>query len=110
MFGRARVLSRRTGSQRFEGIALQHLGSVHRRLKQYEEALDHARQALVVFQKIDYRHGQAETLQLLGDIQSDTGRLDDARGHWEIALAIIEEVDALGPLKHELRVRLDLPV
>ncbi|HEX4703445.1 MAG TPA: tetratricopeptide repeat protein [Pseudonocardiaceae bacterium] len=69
------------------------LSRVHRDLKQFDQALDHAGTAFEIWHRYNYRHGEAVIHNDIGEILQRLGRDTDARAHWTAALEIFEELD-----------------
>jgi tetratricopeptide (TPR) repeat protein len=92
LHGHALRAAREQGDRAGAGVALDHLGSAHRRLGRYEEALQHFAQALAASREVGNRSAEAITLTNLGTTYGLQGRYEDALHHLRRALAIDREV------------------
>ncbi|HSL08536.1 MAG TPA: tetratricopeptide repeat protein, partial [Pseudonocardiaceae bacterium] len=63
------------------------LGEGYRGLGQFDEAIDHLRQALVAWRKLDDRWGEGWTLYNFGSTYRSMGRFEEALKHYHQALA-----------------------
>lgn len=108
------ITERELGTDHLDVAAqLANVGIVHRRLAQFDQALDHLERALHIEQKglgpSDPRI--ALTLAAIGQVHEDQGRYEEASSYFDRALAI--ETSQLGPdhprtawtLVHRARVR-----
>jgi tetratricopeptide (TPR) repeat protein len=87
-----------------EGVTLDILGTVHRRLGHHDAAVEHHLQALRTHRDIGNRWGEGHTLSNLGDVHLDAREPEAARDSWLQALAIFEEFDH--PDAEKVRARL----
>ncbi len=85
---RALGLDRQTGYRYGEGIALNILGCASRELGQCGEAIGHLRQALAIFQELEFSDPEADTLSELGETYMRLGHLADATTCLHAALAM----------------------
>jgi DNA-binding SARP family transcriptional activator/tetratricopeptide (TPR) repeat protein len=69
------------------------MGFAHHHLGQYSEALTHYELALKISRDIGDRYLEADTLSYLGETLIATGEIDAARRVWQLALAILSELE-----------------
>jgi tetratricopeptide (TPR) repeat protein len=93
-----------SGNLWVEGVALDILGTVHRRLHRYDDAVEHYHEALKTHRDIGNRWGEGHTLGNLGDAQLAADEPEAARISWGQALAIFAEFDH--PDAEKIRERL----
>ena len=96
-------LARATDHFFFEGIVLHTLGESYRATGEHGTSADCLRRALTVRQHIGDRHGQAQTLRAIGDLQHDLCEADAANASWQQALDLFKELG--DPQAGELRAR-----
>jgi tetratricopeptide (TPR) repeat protein/DNA-binding SARP family transcriptional activator len=87
----ARHAAGHTGDRAAEAHALASLGVVYLRQGRYEQAADHYRQALRLFQEAGDRAGEARTLTNLGLVHWHQGRYQQAADHHRQALSLFRE-------------------
>lgn len=79
--------------QRGEAHARTNLGAVHRLLGQYEQAIDHLSQALVLHRLMADGPGEARTLSNLGIVEDRLGQNESSAEHLSAALAKYRELN-----------------
>ncbi|MEU6934342.1 BTAD domain-containing putative transcriptional regulator [Streptomyces sp. NPDC046374] len=79
------------GDRGAEARALQGLGIVSRRRRDYDRAHDHSAQALAFFRELGDRGGEARCLTDLGIVHEHRGRHEDAHEHHRQALHAYRE-------------------
>ncbi|UQX03421.1 tetratricopeptide repeat protein [Streptomyces sp. RerS4] len=84
-------LAREIGDQGVAAGALQALGGVSRRRREYDRAHDHCARALVLFRELGDRAGVARCLTDLGIVHERQGRYEDAHEHHRQALDVYRE-------------------
>ncbi len=77
---------------RVRGRALYHLGVMHYRLSQFDEAIRFSEGGLAVARELDDRRGMASISNLLGIMATDKGSFDRANEFYEQALALYKEL------------------
>jgi tetratricopeptide (TPR) repeat protein len=88
-----------------KSVAMHNLGAAHAALEQDAAAIEHLQDALRLSCEVGDEQGQAETLDLLSQVQHRTGAISDARISGRQSLKIFE---ALGdPQAARVRARLD---
>ncbi|MFG2999839.1 BTAD domain-containing putative transcriptional regulator [Streptomyces sp. NPDC048340] len=90
-YGHALDLAREIGDQGAAAGALQALGAVSRRRREYDRAHDHCAQALELFRELGDRGGEARCLTDLGLVHERQGRYEDAHEHHRQALHAYRE-------------------
>jgi tetratricopeptide (TPR) repeat protein len=88
----------------FEGIALHALGESYRATGERGTSADCFRRALSVRRRTGDRHGQAQTLRAMGDLQHALREADAANASWQQALDLFKELG--DPQAGELGARL----
>jgi tetratricopeptide (TPR) repeat protein len=88
----ARYAAQQTGDQAAEAEALAHLANAGWRQGRYEQAADHARQALALSRPAGDRAGQARALGILGTVSFHKGSNEQAGRHLRQAMALYREV------------------
>ncbi|MDY6939042.1 MAG: tetratricopeptide repeat protein [Cyanobacteriota bacterium] len=87
-------LAREMRSREHEAIALMSLGDIHRyAIEQKQPALETYQQALIIYQELGNRVGEAQALSRMSDIYSD--RLSFYFGQHQLALETSEQVLAI---------------
>jgi len=81
--------ARHAGDLTGQSRMLTGLASVHRDLRQFDEAVDRHRQALDLFRRLGDRRGEGVSLSNIGDAYLGMGRYHEALEHSRSALAII---------------------
>ncbi|MDX2255916.1 MAG: tetratricopeptide repeat protein [Pseudanabaenaceae cyanobacterium bins.39] len=76
-----------------EGTILQKLGSAHVIMKDYQKAEENYIEALVCFQKIENRSGEALVLNCLGNLYFDLGEYEKAKEYYQQALSIYKQTE-----------------
>ncbi|GAB1542814.1 hypothetical protein NUACC21_54880 [Scytonema sp. NUACC21] len=76
-----------------EGTVLQKLGSAYVIMKDYQKAEEKYIEALVCFQKIEDRSGEASTLNCLGNLYLNLRKYKKAIEHYQQALVIYEQTE-----------------
>ncbi len=79
-------------SRQGEGNSLGNLGIAYRSLGQYQRAIDHLEQQLVIVREIGDRHGEGVALGNLGIAYASLGQYQRAVGFFEQALVIAREI------------------
>ncbi|MFJ1756435.1 ATP-binding protein [Kitasatospora sp. NPDC088134] len=79
------------GDRRTEGVALLHLGTVHRALGRLPQALGCLRRALELHRATGHRWAQGRTLEQLGHTFAALGRPAEAAARWREALELMSE-------------------
>jgi DNA-binding SARP family transcriptional activator/tetratricopeptide (TPR) repeat protein len=95
---------RRIGQQLWEQHTLYRLAETHLSAGNPGEAMTAAEESLRISRVNDHRFGQGRALVVLGRVLSELGSPDRARGCWEQALEIFEELDA--PAREDVRALL----
>ncbi|MEM8931778.1 MAG: tetratricopeptide repeat protein, partial [Acidobacteriota bacterium] len=90
----ALVRRRESGDRRGEAITLHNLGTVHEATNDWHAVLDVELQALAIRRALGDRVGEATSLRAIGRATGRLGRLDEARGHFADAAAILDEAGA----------------
>jgi tetratricopeptide (TPR) repeat protein len=75
-----------------EAYALRQVSRLYADTGRVDKAIDSLSAAAESFSQLQYRYERARALQELGSIESDIGRRDEARAHWQEALAILQEL------------------
>lgn len=70
-----------------------HLGQISAERKEFETAVEHYEEAILLFHKIDDQLGRANSLNGIGAVKFYQGDYDKAREHYENALTIAREFD-----------------
>ncbi len=83
---------RSIGDRRGEGMALNNLGYLARRLGQWAQARAYYEQALAIRREVGDRRGEGVTLTNLGGLALDLEQTDEARHYYEQGLTIHREV------------------
>ncbi len=86
--GHARRAARETGDRAAEADALTGLGGVDLRLRRYQRAARHFRQALDRYRQTGDRSGEARSLNNLGIVELQQGSYQQATDHYQQALAL----------------------
>jgi tetratricopeptide (TPR) repeat protein len=94
----------RIGQQLWEQHTLYRLAESHLSAGNPGEAMTAAEESLRISRVNDHRFGQGRALVVLGRVLSELGSPDRARGCWEQALEIFEELDA--PARDDVRALL----
>ncbi|MFF4443703.1 BTAD domain-containing putative transcriptional regulator [Streptomyces sp. NPDC001502] len=84
-------LAREIGDQGVAAAALQALGTVSRRRREYDRAHDHCAQSLALFRELGDRGGEARCLTDLGIVHERQGRYGAAHEHHRQALHAYRE-------------------
>jgi tetratricopeptide (TPR) repeat protein len=71
---------------------LDSIGYIHHRLGAFKEATEHFERSLDLTRRLGIRYGEASTLTNLAETQLALGNRDDARGNWQAALALLEDL------------------
>lgn len=79
-----------------------HIGRIHARLKEQNEALKHYKQALLIRREVEERGGEGETLYDLGKLYLEENSYKPALGCLLVAKSIFEEVQS--PLCDEVQM------
>jgi DNA-binding SARP family transcriptional activator/tetratricopeptide (TPR) repeat protein len=95
---------RRIGQQLWEQHTLYRLAESHLSAGYPAEAMAAAEESLRISRVNDHRFGQGRALVVLGRVLSELGSPDRARGCWEQALEIFEDLDA--PAREDVRALL----
>jgi tetratricopeptide (TPR) repeat protein len=74
-------------------FALLNIGAVHRKLQQFEDALEHFRRARITYREISDRWSEARTLLNIGDTLQELNQMEAAAEHWRQALPVFEDLD-----------------
>ncbi|MGW6565820.1 AfsR/SARP family transcriptional regulator [Streptomyces sp. NPDC054975] len=90
-YRRALDLARGVDDQDAAAGALQALGAVSRRRREYDQAHDHSAQALALFRELGDRAGEARCLTDLGIVHERQGRYEVAHEHHRRALHVHRE-------------------
>ncbi len=86
ILGEMMILARKSGALRYEAIAGQRLGRIHRKfLEDLTSAERFYSQSLIAYRKIDDLFEQSVVLNNLGRIHRAWGRMDEAVEFWEQA-------------------------
>lgn len=89
---KAAAVARRTGDPFTESMALTGIGSAYTRLGRHGEAGRHLRTALDTRRRIGDRHGEADTLAELADLQEATGDAEASYATRGSSMAILAEL------------------
>jgi tetratricopeptide (TPR) repeat protein len=87
-------VARETGRHGAEGHALECLAISYTHLGRFDEAIDHAEQAV----RVGDRLGEAWSLDAVAAALHKTGQLETASRYWHRALAIFEEFGREDPI------------
>ncbi|MFD5828520.1 tetratricopeptide repeat protein [Lentzea sp. NPDC060358] len=79
--------ARRAGERYGEGVVLDRLGIKFRRMRRFEEALAHFREALEAFNDLGVELGRVRAVNGMGVVYLEAGRLEEARAAFEQAIA-----------------------
>ena len=100
-------------AQEVIAAALNGLGNAYISLGQFEQAIDHHEQSLVIYHEIGNRTGEGNALASLGNASHSSGQVDKAVEHLEQALVIFRMIgdrqvegstlDSLGISYHDLK-------
>ncbi|HEY0534360.1 MAG TPA: tetratricopeptide repeat protein [Actinoplanes sp.] len=101
--GRAHRAAELTGDLAAQAHALNGVGTAHLRVGQYGPAVDHLRQAQLLFEKADDPAGQARALGSLGNIAKRQGRFAEARADHQRAIVLFRRAGELGGEARALR-------
>ena len=78
-----------------QGMTLYNLGEAYRRLRSYEEAIDHLEESLTACREVGYRWLEGMALQSLGLALQDLKNVETARACWRKSLEIFAQIDAI---------------
>lgn len=104
---RALRLHRDSGNLDGEGYGWANLADTYYHLGQHKEAIDCGRRSAELFRALGNRPPLAAVLTQLGDHLHATGQPQDARGAWQEALAILEDLQH--PIASRVRAKLSQP-
>jgi DNA-binding SARP family transcriptional activator len=104
MCRQALALNAHHGSRHLEGDIWSSLGYAESHSGDFGAAADCYERALRIFRTVGDRWGEAETLTYLGDVRRAIGELLQARRHWQLAVAILDDLQH----PHAARVRAKL--
>jgi tetratricopeptide (TPR) repeat protein len=79
-------------SMRMEGTTLNNIGAVYRARRQYDQALQNHRRALIVLREVGDRAGEEATLNYIGLVYRARGQHDQALENLQQALVIQREI------------------
>jgi tetratricopeptide (TPR) repeat protein/transcriptional regulator with XRE-family HTH domain len=98
-------LHQELGKRESEACAWDSLGYVHAQLGQHSDALACHERAIAMFRQLGDRFNEADVLAHVGDVQHAAGKVPQAREAWQLALAILDELQL--PYAAEVRAKLD---
>lgn len=85
-------LTRASSDRLGEAMAWDTLGYAYHHLDRYDDAAAGFATALVIQRQVGDRYNEAETLVHLGETLAATGRAEQARDTWRLALAILDDL------------------
>ncbi|HEX6526372.1 MAG TPA: BTAD domain-containing putative transcriptional regulator [Streptosporangiaceae bacterium] len=85
-------LHRQLGNRRGEAASWDSLGYAWHNLRQYAKALTCYAKSLVLFRELGDRYSETEVLTHIGDSEYAYGHTDAARGAWQQAVALLEDL------------------
>jgi len=103
-YGRGLAMFRELDAPVGQATVLAALGRIHRRQQRHPEALECLREGLAIAERVNERRSAAICLRELGGLSRELGEPSAARGYWERALAIFDELGV--PEAEEVRALL----
>jgi tetratricopeptide (TPR) repeat protein len=86
------AMHRDNGDHRGQADTLNHLGRVHFRRGDSRRGADSYGGAIAIYQRFGFRRYEADSLTLLGDDLAAAGDLDAARGAWQRAKTLLDDL------------------